>query len=239
MNQPGITNDGLYTDTTLAFNPDTGKLVWHFQHTAQRPVGPGLGLRAADHRTSRQRRQTQAWWSHPAKKRSTMRWTPPPASTFLHGPGIQNVIARSIRPPAPSASTPPSSSATARPKPSARTPAAPRAGFRVLQCRDQDAVRAAGGILHGPDPGGSGRARQLYFRRAITFARAWMPTASTAAWPRSIWRPGRSFGPAASAPRKPAACWPPRAESSLPARWTASSKPTTIPPASPLADPAE
>jgi alcohol dehydrogenase (cytochrome c) len=32
VNQPGITNDGLYTDTTLAFNPDTGKLVWYFQH---------------------------------------------------------------------------------------------------------------------------------------------------------------------------------------------------------------
>ena len=32
VNQPGITNDGLYTDTTLAFNPETGKLVWHFQH---------------------------------------------------------------------------------------------------------------------------------------------------------------------------------------------------------------
>jgi len=33
VNQPGVTNDGLYTDTTLAINPDTGKLVWHFQHT--------------------------------------------------------------------------------------------------------------------------------------------------------------------------------------------------------------
>jgi alcohol dehydrogenase (cytochrome c) len=32
VDQPGITNDGLYTDSTLAFNPDTGKLVWHFQH---------------------------------------------------------------------------------------------------------------------------------------------------------------------------------------------------------------
>jgi alcohol dehydrogenase (cytochrome c) len=32
VNQPGITNDGLYTDSTLAFNPDSGKLVWHFQH---------------------------------------------------------------------------------------------------------------------------------------------------------------------------------------------------------------
>jgi len=30
--EPGITNDGLYTDCTLAFNPDTGKLVWYYQH---------------------------------------------------------------------------------------------------------------------------------------------------------------------------------------------------------------
>jgi alcohol dehydrogenase (cytochrome c) len=33
VNQPGITNDGLYTDTTVAINPDTGKVVWFFQHT--------------------------------------------------------------------------------------------------------------------------------------------------------------------------------------------------------------
>lgn len=32
VDQPGITNDALYTDTTLALNPDTGKLVWYFQH---------------------------------------------------------------------------------------------------------------------------------------------------------------------------------------------------------------
>lgn len=32
VSQPGITNDGLYTDSTIALNPDTGKLVWHFQH---------------------------------------------------------------------------------------------------------------------------------------------------------------------------------------------------------------
>jgi len=34
VKQPGITNDGLYTDSTLAFNPDTGKLVWYFQHVS-------------------------------------------------------------------------------------------------------------------------------------------------------------------------------------------------------------
>ena len=30
--EPGVNNDGLYTDTTLAFDLDTGKLAWHFQH---------------------------------------------------------------------------------------------------------------------------------------------------------------------------------------------------------------
>ena len=31
---PGVNNDALYLDTTLALNPDTGELVWHFQHQA-------------------------------------------------------------------------------------------------------------------------------------------------------------------------------------------------------------
>jgi alcohol dehydrogenase (cytochrome c) len=31
-NKPGVTNDALYTNSTLAIDPDTGKLVWHFQH---------------------------------------------------------------------------------------------------------------------------------------------------------------------------------------------------------------
>jgi alcohol dehydrogenase (cytochrome c) len=29
---PGVTNDALYTDSTLAIDPDTGKVAWHFQH---------------------------------------------------------------------------------------------------------------------------------------------------------------------------------------------------------------
>ncbi len=28
----GMTQDALYTDSTIALNPDTGKLVWHYQH---------------------------------------------------------------------------------------------------------------------------------------------------------------------------------------------------------------
>jgi glucose dehydrogenase len=30
--QPGVTNEALYTNATIAINPDTGKLAWHFQH---------------------------------------------------------------------------------------------------------------------------------------------------------------------------------------------------------------
>jgi alcohol dehydrogenase (cytochrome c) len=30
--KPGMNNDALYTDTTLAFEPRTGKLRWYFQH---------------------------------------------------------------------------------------------------------------------------------------------------------------------------------------------------------------
>jgi alcohol dehydrogenase (cytochrome c) len=30
--KPGMNNDGLYTNTTLAFEPRSGKLVWHYQH---------------------------------------------------------------------------------------------------------------------------------------------------------------------------------------------------------------
>ncbi len=32
IRKKGITNDALYTETTIALDPDTGKLKWHFQH---------------------------------------------------------------------------------------------------------------------------------------------------------------------------------------------------------------
>jgi alcohol dehydrogenase (cytochrome c) len=32
VEQPGITNDALYTNTTVAIDPETGARVWHFQH---------------------------------------------------------------------------------------------------------------------------------------------------------------------------------------------------------------
>jgi alcohol dehydrogenase (cytochrome c) len=32
VSEPGVTNDALYLDSTLALDPDTGKLAWHFQH---------------------------------------------------------------------------------------------------------------------------------------------------------------------------------------------------------------
>jgi alcohol dehydrogenase (cytochrome c) len=32
VSAPGVTNDALYTNATVALNPDTGKLVWYYQH---------------------------------------------------------------------------------------------------------------------------------------------------------------------------------------------------------------
>jgi alcohol dehydrogenase (cytochrome c) len=32
LNQPGVTNDALYTNSTVALDPQTGRLVWHYQH---------------------------------------------------------------------------------------------------------------------------------------------------------------------------------------------------------------
>lgn len=34
VSEAGITNDALYTNCTIALNPDTGKLVWYYQHAA-------------------------------------------------------------------------------------------------------------------------------------------------------------------------------------------------------------
>lgn len=34
VNKPGITSDALYTNCTVALKPDTGELVWHYQHMA-------------------------------------------------------------------------------------------------------------------------------------------------------------------------------------------------------------
>jgi PQQ-dependent dehydrogenase (methanol/ethanol family) len=32
VSAPGVTNDALYTNSTVALNPDNGKLVWYYQH---------------------------------------------------------------------------------------------------------------------------------------------------------------------------------------------------------------
>ena len=34
VDQPGVTNAALYLDSTLALDPDTGRLAWYFQHQA-------------------------------------------------------------------------------------------------------------------------------------------------------------------------------------------------------------
>ena len=37
IDKEGHTNETLYTNCTLAFNPDTGELVWHYQHMVNDP----------------------------------------------------------------------------------------------------------------------------------------------------------------------------------------------------------
>ena len=34
VDTPGVTNDALYTNCTVALNPETGELVWYYQHVA-------------------------------------------------------------------------------------------------------------------------------------------------------------------------------------------------------------
>ena len=34
VDQPGITNDALFTDSTVALDPETGRLAWYYQHLA-------------------------------------------------------------------------------------------------------------------------------------------------------------------------------------------------------------
>jgi len=34
VSQPGVTNDALYLDSTVALEPETGRLAWYFQHQA-------------------------------------------------------------------------------------------------------------------------------------------------------------------------------------------------------------
>ena len=88
----GVTNDLLYTDSTVAINPDTGKLVWHFQHQPndqwdfdwafgrvlfKMPVGGTTKTVVA---TSASRPSTT--WSRRRQASTSPRWTS----------GLQNVV---------------------------------------------------------------------------------------------------------------------------------------------------
>jgi len=43
---PGVTNDALFTNATIALDADTGKLKWYYQHLSNDQLGPRLGIRA-------------------------------------------------------------------------------------------------------------------------------------------------------------------------------------------------
>ena len=49
---PGVTNESLYTDSTMALDPDTGKLACHFQHQNNDQWDFRLGVRTPAHQAA-------------------------------------------------------------------------------------------------------------------------------------------------------------------------------------------
>ena len=177
-----MTNDGLYTDSTLAINVDTGKLVWFFQHQPndqwdydwafERHVLP-LRVNGAE-KTLVVTGGKQAIFD--AMEAATGKYA------FSIDLGVQNVV---------TAIDPKTGAKTIDPR------LVPGDGETKFVCphaggakswlpssynpRHEDAVRPARRVVHGSDAGGAGRARQPLDRRALEpAAAARTATASTA-----------------------------------------------------------
>ena len=59
--EANVTNDGLYTDSTLAINVDTGRLVWFFQHQPNDQWDLRLGIRAPGAAAAGRRHRRGRW----------------------------------------------------------------------------------------------------------------------------------------------------------------------------------
>ena len=91
VNKPGITNEGLYTDSTVAINPDTGKLAWHFQHMPNDQWDLDWAFERQLIRLPVNGATENGRRSRRASRRSTMCWTPQTGKyIFSMDLGLQN-----------------------------------------------------------------------------------------------------------------------------------------------------
>ena len=78
---PGTNNDGLYLDTTLALDPDTGELARGTSSIRRTDSGTSTGLSSARSPSCRSAASRRASWSPSASRRSSTWWRRPPAAT--------------------------------------------------------------------------------------------------------------------------------------------------------------
>ncbi len=226
-------NDGLYTDATVALRPDTGALVWHYQHHQARCVGPGLGVRAV--------RVTLPVNGKPRKLvvtgGKTAMFDAVDAATgayvFSRDMGVQNLVT-AVDPKTGDKKVNPA----VQPEPGKSEADMPRRFGRAqlardsLQFRHQPAVRADDRILHGfhlyaAQRCGNGRWRHGH---EIDAARAAGQRRTVREIDRSgSFHRGNLSGPIASAFPWPVRRWPLQVACCSTATWIATSMPTTRP----------
>ena len=94
---PGFSNDGLFTDCTLAFNPDTGKLVWYFQHVHNDQWDLDWAFeQQVIHLPAKAAAESSS--SPPARWESTRAWMPRPENTFSRTISASRMSSASIDP---------------------------------------------------------------------------------------------------------------------------------------------
>ena len=165
-----VTNDGLYTDSTLAINVDTGKLVWFFQHQPndqwdldwafERHVLP-LRVDGVE-KTLVVTGGKQAIFD--AMEAATG------AYAFSMDLGVQNVVT-AIDPKTGAKTIDPTSCLEmARPSSSVRTQAGRSRGCLCHKPAHEDAVCAARRVVHGSHAGRARRAGESFDRRSLESA---------------------------------------------------------------------
>ena len=228
--QRGVTNEALYTNATIALNPDTGALVWHFQHVPndqwdfdwafERQL-VSCGSMAA----------SATCWSQPARKPFTTRSisTTADATSSRSISGCRTSSRRSIRGRARKTIDP-------RLVPSRESPivVCPHAGGAKswvpasINPATKVLYRAARRIVHGSDAGAAGSTRLVVDGRALDDPaaagqrRALRPHSGDRSRPRA-----RRCGPNGNAPRRRRACSRRPAGSCSRARSTGGSRRTT------------